>query len=197
MKDIKMAHQRHPAREMAYCGLFAALIATGAFIRITIPVQPFPMHFTFQFFFVLLAGFLLGARQGAVSVCLYLAVGLVGVPVFAAGGGPGYIIRPTFGFLLGFAAAAYITGCLAGRRDRPSFVWCLFSASCGMMAYYAAGMVYFYGISNYVLGMPVTWKLVFINCFLITAAEDFVLCFMASMLAVRLRPAFQYMKGGL
>lgn len=85
-------------------------------MRIDIPVQPFPMHFTLQFFFVLLAGYVLGARRGAACVCVYLAVGLAGIPVFAAGGGPAYLIRPTFGFLIGFVAAAWITGKLCWKR---------------------------------------------------------------------------------
>ena len=50
-------------KDMALCGLFAALICVGAFIKISIPVEPFPMHFTLQLFFVLLAGFILGGRR--------------------------------------------------------------------------------------------------------------------------------------
>lgn len=74
---------------MAQIGLFTALIAQS--YKTNIPVQPFPMHFTMQFLFVLLAGFLLGARRGAICVGIYLAVGLSGIPVFAAGGGPAYL----------------------------------------------------------------------------------------------------------
>lgn len=188
MHGVSAARRHLSAREMAWCGLFTALIATGAFIRISIPVQPFPMHFTLQFFFVLLAGFIMGSRQGATSVCLYLAVGLMGVPVFAAGGGPGYLIRPTFGFLLGFVFAAWVTGRLTERRERQSLRWNIFASFLGMLAYYAAGMVYFYFISNFIINMPVTWGIVFINCFLITVVEDFVLCIMASALALRLKP---------
>jgi len=173
---------------MAFTGLFAALIAAGAYMRIDIPVQPFPMHFTLQFFFVLLAGYVLGARRGAACVCVYLAVGLAGIPVFAAGGGPAYLIRPTFGFLIGFVAAAWITGKLCWKRPGGGVAWRLFSAFWGMMAYYLCGMVYFYVISNYVIHMPVSWKLVVINCFLITAAEDFILCVMAAVVARRLMP---------
>lgn len=55
-----------------------------------------------------------------------------------------------------------------------------------MMAYYVSGMVYFYGISNYVIHMPISWKLVVINCFLITVVEDFLLCVMAAFLAKRI-----------
>ena len=61
-------------RETALCGLFAALIAAGAFIRIDLPVQPFPMHFTLQIFFSLLAGLLLGPRPGAISDPSYLRI---------------------------------------------------------------------------------------------------------------------------
>ena len=188
MQEAKVLRRHLSAREMAYCGLFTALIAAGAFIKISIPVQPFPMHFTMQFFFVLLAGFIMGARQGSLSVCLYLAVGLMGVPVFAAGGGPAYLIRPTFGFLLGFVFAAYVTGRLTERRDVCSVRWNIFASFLGMMAYYVSGMIYFYFISNFVIHMPVTWGIVFINCFLITVVEDFILCIMASVLAVRLKP---------
>ncbi len=175
-------------REMAFCGLFTALIAAGAFIKISIPVQPFPMHFTLQFFFVLLAGFVMGARLGAVCVAVYLAVGLMGVPIFAAGGGPAYLIRPTFGFLLGFVFAAYVTGWLSSRREKSSLWWNIFSAFWGMMAYYLSGMIYFYFISNFVISMPVTWGIVLVNCFLLTVGGDFLLCVMAALLAKRLKP---------
>lgn len=118
---------------------------------------------------------------------IYLAVGLSGIPVFAAGGGPAYLIRPTFGFLLGFVFAAWITGKLSSLL--PGSRYCLGSVQCllGVMAYYVSGMVYFYGISNYVIHMPISWKLVVINCFLITVVEDFLLCVMAAFLAKRIR----------
>ena len=88
---------------MAYGGLFTALIAAGAFIKITIPVQPVPMHFTLQFFFVLLSALLLGARRSLACVAAYLAIGLCGIPVFATGGGLSYLLKPTFGFQIGRA----------------------------------------------------------------------------------------------
>ena len=74
-------------KELTTCALFAALIAIGAFIKVDIPLPMYTMHFTFQWFFVLMAGFLLGAKLATVSVIVYLSIGLVGVPVFAAGGG--------------------------------------------------------------------------------------------------------------
>ena len=58
----------------------------------------------------------------------------------------------------------------------------------GLLADYACGMIYFYVCSNFVLGVSVGWKLVFINCFLLTVGEDFILCILAAVLAKRLIP---------
>ena len=80
-------------RSMVQCALFAALVAIGAFIQIPVPYMD---YFTLQFLFVLLAGMLLGSARGALSVSVYVLVGLVGFPVFAAGGGIQYIFRPSF-----------------------------------------------------------------------------------------------------
>ena len=122
MKDkiiTSRSSSRSITQDVAVCGLFTALIAVGAFIKIVIPVGADTMNFTLQFFFVLLAGLLLGGKQAFFCVLTYLAVGLAGVPVFAAGGGPAYLLRPTFGFLLGFAAAAWVTGTVYSRfKDR-------------------------------------------------------------------------------
>ena len=62
------------SREIVLFGLFTALIAIGAFIRIPVPVCPF----TLQLLFTTLAGLLLGSRKGALSVALYVLLGLVG-----------------------------------------------------------------------------------------------------------------------
>lgn len=174
-------------RDLAVNGFFTALIAVGAFIKISIPVQPFPMNFTLQFFFVLLAALLLGGRKALLCVLTYLAVGLVGVPIFAAGGGPAYLLRPTFGFLLGFAAAAWVTGTVCSRFRGFQMKALILSALCGFAAMYLCGMAYFYLLSNYVIHMPVTAWIVFVNCFLLTAGGDLLLCFLACAAAKQLR----------
>ena len=64
---------------LVLCALFAALIAVGAFIKIPIPYIPL----TLQTLFTMLAGLMLGGRLGAISVCVYVAIGLAGLPVFS------------------------------------------------------------------------------------------------------------------
>ena len=73
MKNIK-------TRDLIYCALFAALTAIGAFLHF----QLFQATITLQFFFTAMAGLLLGAKLGALSQLLYVVLGLVGVPIFAA-----------------------------------------------------------------------------------------------------------------
>lgn len=189
--------------DVVLCGLFAALIAVGAFIRITLPTQPYPFTFSLQWLFVLLAGMLLGARMGAMSVGAYLLIGLVGVPVFVHGGGPQYIFRAGFGFLLGFLLAAFLIGLLTERLPRPSvgkqvggtpflpeFLRLMIAAVVGLVAYYLVGTAYYYFMYSVVLETPAEWGLgvAIVGC-LSTFLPDLALCVVAALLATRLRPA--------
>ena len=103
--------------KLILCSLFTTLIVIGTFIRIPIPVVPF----TLQFLFTMLCGLLLGGKLGFISVMFYIFIGLLGMPVFAQGGGLTYILRPSFGYILGFAVAAYTTGKIANRSEEPSY----------------------------------------------------------------------------
>ena len=185
--------RRSAAADLVHCGLFAALIAVGAFIKIMIPLGVYEVTFSLQFLFSLLAGLLLGARSGLMSVLTYLIIGLVGVPVFAHGGGPAYLLRPTFGFLIGFAAAAWIAGKLREIFGRPVFPKLLFACFLGEMAYYACGLIYYYFMFNYVLtnGTTIGLKELFLVWFLSTVVPDFILCVLAAALACRLIPLLE------
>ena len=97
--------RRIKTADIVHCGMFASLMAVGAFIKVMIPLGVWQVTFSLQFFFALLAGFLLGSKRGLAAVGCYLLIGLAGVPVFAHGGGLMYLMKPTFGFLIGFAAA--------------------------------------------------------------------------------------------
>ncbi len=91
------------------------LVALSAQIRIYLPFTPVPV--TGQTFAVLLVGAALGASRGASSLAFYILMGTLGLPVFAGGmGGINHLFGPTGGYLLGFVAAAAVTGRLAERR---------------------------------------------------------------------------------
>jgi biotin transport system substrate-specific component len=96
---------------LVWIALMAALITIGAYAHF--PIGPVPI--SLQVLFVLLAGFLLGPLAGPAAVCLYIAAGIIGLPVFYGGtSGLGHVLGPTGGYLAGFVAAAAVTG-LAGR----------------------------------------------------------------------------------
>jgi biotin transport system substrate-specific component len=119
--------------------LFAVLTAVGAFIRAPVPGVPF----TLQVPAVLLAGVALGPWLGAASQVAYIAVGLLGLPVFASGGGPGYLLTPTFGFLVGFVAAAFVTGLLAGDPAHSGTPRLIAALIVGIAAIYLVGVPWF------------------------------------------------------
>ena len=102
-------------KEIVCGGMFTALVAAGAFIQVPVPGMD---YFTLQFLFVLLAGMILGYKLGAISVAVYVLLGLCGLPIFAAGGGIAYIFRPSFGYLVGFILAAFATGLIVDKTLR-------------------------------------------------------------------------------
>ena len=71
MKEIKSAERGIKTTDIVYCGMFASLMAVGAFIMIMIPIGIWEVTFSLQFFFALLAGFLLGSRRGLAAVGCY------------------------------------------------------------------------------------------------------------------------------
>lgn len=172
------------AQNMVLCALFTALIAIGAFIKIPVPVVPF----TLQFLFTTLAGLLLGPGVGAASVILYLALGLAGLPIFAQGGGPGYVLIPSFGYLIGFAAGTWITGKMTEKKTSPGLKRLLTANFSGLAAVYLIGMAYYYLICNYVLGTPIAFWPLFLYCFLMAVPGDILICVICAFLARRLLP---------
>jgi len=173
--------------KMILVALFAALIAVGAFIRIPVPLVPFTM----QTFFVVLAGMLLGKKLGAASALVYLAVGLIGIPVFTQGGGIGYVLKPSFGYLIGFIVAAFITGAIVRKVENPSFWRLLLASLAGLLALYVLGTGYFYFLSNYYLGKQVSVWTAVLYCFLVFVPSDLAKSIVAALIAKRMIPVLK------
>lgn len=101
-------------REVVLVLAGSLLIALTAQIQVILPFSPVPV--TGQTFGVLLLAALYGSRRGPATVLAYLALGSVGLPVFAGGAaGPARLLGPTAGYLVGFVAAAFVVASLAER----------------------------------------------------------------------------------
>ena len=100
--------------------LGAVVVAIAAQVSIPLPGTPVPM--TLQPMAVLLVGGLLGARLGALSLILYLAMGAAGLPVFTPTVplvGVARLLGPTGGYLLAYPVAAFAVGALLTPGRRP------------------------------------------------------------------------------
>lgn len=173
-------------QKLVLCAFFVALMTVSAYLKIYVAGVP---H-SFQFFFAVMAGMLLGGRLGARALAVYVIMGLIGIPVFTGGGGLSYIFQPTFGYLIGFIVTAYVTGIIARRGNSvPSYRRLICAALVGFAITYALGMIYFYLIRNfYMTDAPISVWAVFINCFVLIAPGDTVLCIGAVLIAKRLIP---------
>jgi biotin transport system substrate-specific component len=133
---------RSKAADVALVAAGAALTAVAA--QISIPASPVP--FTFQTLVVLLVGASLGSVRGALSMALYAVLGVVGLPVFAPlkdgshAVGMQAVLGATFGFVIGFIAAAYVVGKLAERNWSSHVVKMFVSYAVGSLVIYAFGV---------------------------------------------------------
>lgn len=176
--------KKYATRNLVLTGLFTALIAVGAFIKIPIPYVPI----TLQTLFVMLAGMLLGWKYGALSAIVYVILGLVGLPIFTMGGGFSYVFQPTFGYLIGFIFGAGVTGLIAHGVEKPSFWRLLLANLAGIVVIYILGMAYFYLLSNYVIDSPVDISFVLYYCFATTIVGDIIISVLAAILCKRVIP---------
>ncbi|GAB1431574.1 BioY family transporter [Spirochaetota bacterium] len=127
--------------KLVLSSLFAALIAGGAVFSIPLPPPLLPV--TLAVFFCLLAGLILGPFYGLLSVLVYLAIGSVGLPVFANGaGGFGQFAGPSGGFLAAYAPLAFVSGLLSDRKAW-SFVRGIAAAMAGVAVLYLIGLPVF------------------------------------------------------
>ena len=130
-----------PAYRVLRIALGALVVAASAQVVVPLPFTPVP--FTLQPLAVLAVGGLLGAADGAGALVLYLALGALGLPVFA-GGGSGILrlVGPTGGYLLAFPVAAAVAGALAapGRSGGVTLWRVLAGCVLGMIVIHAGGV---------------------------------------------------------
>ena len=125
-------------RRVMPVALGALAVALSAQVVVPVPLSPVPM--TLQPLAVLVVGGLLGAAGGVSALILYIALGALGLPVFAAGGsGILHLTGPTGGYLLAFPVAAGLTGALVGRAPR-SILRVLLACALGMVVIHLGGV---------------------------------------------------------
>jgi biotin transport system substrate-specific component len=137
---ISVSERLHTrARHLALILIGTALIALCARIAFYEPGNPIP--YTLQTFGVLLAAGGLGFRRGVAATLLYVAIGLIGVPVFAEGKhGMSILLGTSGGYLVGFVIASGIVGRLAELGWDRTIFGAIGAMLLGSLAIYAVGV---------------------------------------------------------
>jgi len=120
------------------------LTAVAAQISVPLPFTPVPL--TFQPMVVLVGAAALGSRLGMASQVLYLALGIAGLPLFAASPalpqGAARLLGPTGGYLMSFPLAAFVAGFLAERGFDRRYPTALLAMLCGLAVVFAGGLLW-------------------------------------------------------
>lgn len=129
-----------PAVRTSFVLGFAVLTALLSRLSVVLPFSPVPA--TGQTLGVLLAGAMMGGRNGLAAISAYVIAGLSGVPVFAFGGGPGYLLGPTGGYLAGFLLAAWWVGWLSDRGTLSRLPGRVLGLASGSLLIYLPGVAW-------------------------------------------------------
>lgn len=167
-------------RDMVLTSFFAVIIAICAWISI-----PTAVPFTLQTFGVFLTLGVLGGKRGTASICVYLLLGIIGVPVFAGGvGGIGIIFGKTGGYMLGwiiFGLIIWVLQSVKKETKQISFLTMLL----GLALSYAVGTFHFALFYAKGAGISGVWTL-FCTCVFPFVIPDIIKIFFASLLQKRL-----------
>ena len=118
--------------------VFLGSLLLIASAKIKVPLYPVPM--TLQPLAVLMIAMLFGRKLATLTVGLYIFKGIIGLPVFAFGGGLMYLMGPTGGFILGFFVSAFIVGHLADLGWGKKVSLSIISMLIGMLVIYSLGI---------------------------------------------------------
>lgn len=175
---------RLSTRELVLAALFTALMCVVTILVRTLqPVVVIP--FSLQPLIMLLAACVLSPPAAFLSMLAYLFLGLIGIPVFSAPpyGGPGYVLMPSFGFILAFPLAAYIQSRLIRKMN---LVYFLGAGIIGVIILYLVGLPYMYVILNFYLGKGLDVMQILKIGFLPFITFDLLKVVIAALLAVEL-----------
>ena len=174
-------------KDITYIAVFTALLAVCSWIAIPTPTR---IDFTLQTMGVFLAAGILGGKRGTLAILAYLLLGLVGAPVFSGfSGGPGALLTPSGGYLIGFFFTELLMWCM--EKVLGEKTWALaVSMVLGMLVYNVFGtawfmIVYPMGGESVSLWTALTW------CVFPYVGFDLIKLGLALFLSVRLRPHVQ------
>lgn len=177
--------RRNLITTLTLSALFCTLICVGSFIRIPMP-NIMPM--TLQTFFVLLTALVLPLKASILATVTYMALGLIGLPIFSGGGGFGYVLMPNFGFIIGFIVASVIISVVAEKLKIRTFNQYFAISLLGIVIIYIIGILYFAFITNVYNKSDYSAIWFIQTAFLPFLPKEIICIILASLSACKIRP---------
>lgn len=178
-------------KDMTLVAIFTSLTAIGAFISLPLGA----LSISLQSLFVILSGIILGPKLGAFSQIVYVILGLIGIPIFSGfTGGIQSIMKPSFGFIIGFVFAAYLVGKVVHNKKIPfkKSIW--LGSFIGILIIYAFGLPYMYYILNIFMENNFSFLEIIQMGLIIFIPGDFIKFIIASFLGIKLLPILYKLK---
>ncbi len=150
-------------KDLVYIALFTVImIVLGIMPPIMLPIIAVPI--TAQSMGAMLAGAILGAKKGFLSVLLFIFLVALGMPFLAGGrGGLGIILGPTGGFIIGYCIAAFVIGFLFNKCSKRGIFWEIsYLAIGGILVLYTIGISYLSFITEMSLTKAFMVSIIFI-----------------------------------
>lgn len=177
-----MSRIRNHLHTLTLCALFASLLCVLSPISLPFGVVPV----TLGLLGVLLSAVALGPIKALLSVLVFIALGVCGLPVFGGlQGGASVLFGVTGGFLWGYLPAAGLTGFLTGRKSVCSRGWIFLSCLAGMLICYLCGVLQYMLVARASL-----WEATVI-CVLPFVLPDLIKCFLVALVGARLEGLVQ------
>jgi biotin transport system substrate-specific component len=102
-----------------------------------------------------------------------------------------YVLKPSFGYIVGFAMGAFVTGWLAEKNPNNSTLQMVIAALAGTAVIYTLGLTWYYVIANYYLNTPVGAATLMMTGFVMTLPGDLIKIALSILLAKRLAPVLR------
>ncbi|HLR33822.1 MAG TPA: biotin transporter BioY [Tissierellales bacterium] len=172
-------------KDMVIVAMFTALTAIGAFLSIPLGNVPISL----QSLFTIMSGLILGSKLGTLSQIVYVLLGLIGLRIFAGfTGGLETVLKPSFGYLIGFIFASYIIGKITYTKKNLSFKRILLASIIGTFVIYAFGIPYMYLILNKVMDANISFMTALKTGCLVFLPGDFLKAIVASYVSIKVIP---------
>ena len=174
-------------KRLATDSVFLCILIISAFTNVVIPITE--IAFTLQLLVVFLICYLLPLTDSMIILLAYIVMGLIGIPVFSAGGGIGDLVKPTFGYILGFVVMPIVMWLADKLPIKSDWLKSIVKGIIGLFVLYLIGTIYFCIVKNVYLNVDnkVTFVAALLACVIPFIPIDLIKMVLAIVIKRRLK----------